>query len=73
MIKTANRIQEVIENKGFKSIKPSEDQLRNMTTTMSTWNKWVLKKKDPSLIQLSAIAEFLRCEVSELISLNGAK
>jgi transcriptional regulator with XRE-family HTH domain len=65
-----NRIKEVIKTKGldgFEGLRPSEEVLKRIGVNIKTWNKWVDNKKDPALDQLPAIAEFLKCEVEDLI------
>lgn len=62
-----NRIAKIIAQRGFSDARPSEEVLNRIGVNIKTWNKWVENKKDPSLDQLPAIAEFLKCEVSDLI------
>lgn len=62
-----NRISEILENKGFTNVRPTDNQLHDMGITLHTWNKWVRKKSDPEMIHMKAIAEFLSCSIDELI------
>jgi len=62
-----NRIAKIIAQNGFSGIRPTDEVLNRIGVNIKTWNKWVDNKKDPSLDQLPAIAEFLKCEVSDLI------
>lgn len=62
-----NRIQQVITQKGYSELRPSDDTLAKIGVNIKTWNKWVENKKDPELSQLPAIAEFLECEPADLI------
>jgi len=62
-----NKIDEVIRSRGFKELKPTDEQLKKMDTSLKMWNKWILKKRDPELYQLPAIADFLGCSISELV------
>ena len=68
-----NRIKEILMENGwdkFQDPHPSEQVLDAWKVNIKTWNKWVQKEKDPSLEQLPQIAEFLECEVVDLID-NG--
>ena len=62
-----NRIAKIIAQKGFSDIRPTDEALQKLGVNIKTWNKWVDNKKDPELNQLPAIAEFLSCEVADLI------
>ncbi len=68
-----NRIKKIIETNGwnkFHNPRPSEQVLESWKVNIKTWNKWVENDKDPELEQLPQIAEFLECEVVDLIE-NG--
>lgn len=56
-----------MESKGIDGIRPTNSLLKKMGVSIHSWNKWVENKKDPDLGQLPAIAEFLNCEVAELV------
>jgi hypothetical protein len=62
-----NRIKKNIEQKGIQEMRPSDEILDALGVKVHTWNKWVENKQDPELWQLPIIAEFLRCDVCELI------
>nr|WP_287937771.1 helix-turn-helix transcriptional regulator [Algoriphagus sp.] len=62
-----NRIAKIIAQSGFSGVRPTEEVLKRIGVNIKTWNKWVDNKKDPALDQLPAIAEFLKCEVEDLI------
>lgn len=67
---TVNRIKEIAEEKGIRDLSPTEHVLKELKIHIHTWNRWWSKKKDPELWQLPVIAEFLHCEVSELLPTN---
>lgn len=62
-----NRIAKIIAQKGFSTLRPTEEVLQKIGVNIKTWNKWVENKKDPELDQLPEIADFLGCEVTDLI------
>jgi transcriptional regulator with XRE-family HTH domain len=62
-----NRIKKVIEQKGISELRPSPEILDRMGVSVKTWNKWIEGKTDPELWQLEIVAEFLGCEMAELI------
>lgn len=62
-----NQIKEVLERKGIEDLRPSEEKLEEIDTTLYIWNKWVKKKLDPTITQLYKIADFLNCDVRELL------
>lgn len=66
-VRFMNRIAKIIAQNGFSDIRPTEEVLNRIGVNIKTWNKWVDNKKDPALDQLPAIAEFLKCEVEDLI------
>lgn len=63
-----NRIAEVMNQKGYDDLKPSDRILEKLgIPDLKKWNKWVNKKSDPELRQLNIIAEFLNCEINDLV------
>lgn len=67
-----NRIAKILIQKGFSTGRPTEEALQKIGVNIKTWNKWVDNKKDPELEQLPAIADFLGCEVTDLIETRTA-
>lgn len=67
-----NRIKKVMQGKGIDGIRPTNTLLEKMGITLRIWNKWVENKKDPHLDQLPLVAEFLNCQVSELLEIPQA-
>jgi hypothetical protein len=63
-----NRIAKVLAEKGIEDLRPSDSQLNSLGIKIHTWNKWVNNKLDPELSQLPKIAEFINCNVCELIA-----
>lgn len=66
-VRFMNRIAKILRQKGISEVRPTGEALDKIGVNIKTWNKWVENKKDPELVQLPAIAEFLSCEVSDLI------
>ncbi|WP_057935826.1 helix-turn-helix domain-containing protein [Algoriphagus resistens] len=62
-----NRLKKILDQKGFKGLHPSNSVLEELGVKIHTWNKWVEGTKDPELAQLPVIAEFLDCDVCDLI------
>lgn len=62
-----NQIKNVLKKRGIEDLRPTDEVLKKMGVTIHIWNKWVAEKKDPNLQQLEIIAEFIGCEVSDLI------
>lgn len=65
-----NRIKEVLQKKEITELRPSDELLSRMDVKIHTWNKWVEKKKDPEVWQLQIVAEFLGCDISDLLPRN---
>jgi transcriptional regulator with XRE-family HTH domain len=65
-----NRIKEVLQQKGIRDLRPTDQVLDQLGVKIHTWIKWVDGSKDPELVQLPIIAELLECEVSDLIVSN---
>lgn len=65
-----NRLKEILGERGLDKIRPSDDKLNELSTTIHTWNKWINKKLDPELSQLQPLAEFLGCSIQELIEVK---
>lgn len=70
-----NRIKKVIEEKygRFKSVTPADEVLEDWGIHIKTWNKWVDNEKDPDLGQAALVADFLKCELNELLELEPVK
>lgn len=62
-----NRISQIIKEKGIEELRPSQQILDRLGIKIRTWNAWVDNEKDPELVQLPVIAEFLNCTVADLI------
>lgn len=62
-----NRISQIIKEKGIQELKPGKEILDRLGVKIHTWNKWVENEKDPELVQLPVIAEFLNCSIADLI------
>jgi transcriptional regulator with XRE-family HTH domain len=62
-----NRISKILRHKGISEVRPTEEALEKLGVNIKTWNKWVDGTKDPELAQLPVIAEFLQCDVCDLI------
>lgn len=62
-----NRIKKILDQMPFKGLRPSDSMLATLGVKIHTWNKWVDGTKDPELAQLPLIAEFLECDVCDLI------
>lgn len=62
-----NRIKKILDQKGFKGLTPSDSVLDTLGVKIHTWNKWVDGTKDPELVHLPVIAEFLECDICDLI------
>jgi hypothetical protein len=67
-----NRIKEVLQKKGIRELRPTDQVLDQMGIKIHTWIKWVDGSKDPELVQLPIIAELLECEVVDLIVLTNS-
>lgn len=65
-----NQIKKVLKIKGIEEIRPTDEFLERLGASIHIWNKWVNGKKDPNLQQLEVIAEFIGCDVSDLIPRN---
>lgn len=61
-----NRIGEILRERGVEEITPSEERLKELGTTIHTWNKFVANKKDPKFDQVPIIAKFLGVTIEDL-------
>jgi hypothetical protein len=70
-----NGIKKVITEKygRFKSVTPSDEILENWGVHIKTWNKWVDNDKDPDLDQLALVADFLECDIQDLLHLEPVR
>jgi len=62
-----NRIAKVLQERGIEDLRPSDLLLDSLGIKIHTWNKWVNNKLDPELAQLPVIAQFINCDICELI------
>lgn len=65
-----NRIKKIMIQKQIEELRPSDDFLETLGVKINTWTKWVENRQDPELWQLPLIAEFLNCDVCDLIETN---
>ena len=68
MPKTLNKISEALEERSMVYVRPSIDMLEKLEVTLHIWNKWLRKKLDPELWQLEVIADFLKCDIADLLT-----
>lgn len=61
-----NQIKEVIISKGINYLRPNDDFLKHLGIKVHKWNKWINKKSDPEFHHVPDIANFLKCEISDL-------
>lgn len=65
--KCVNKISEVLKDRGIETLRPNDEQLNYMDTTLKMWFKWVRKSADPELYQIPLISDFLNCSNEELL------
>lgn len=61
-----NQIWERLDERGIADLRPTQQQLDEMDTTLHQWYRIVRKKANPSFEQCPIIAQMVGCDVQEL-------
>lgn len=65
-----NRIKEILKERGFEDVRPSDDTLGKLGISRHLWTKWVNKTADPELRHLQPLGEWLYCSVTEIMQMQ---
>jgi transcriptional regulator with XRE-family HTH domain len=68
-----NRIKEILEEKGIREIKLTDDMLQRLGITDKMWTKWINGSNDPNLNQLPLVAALLDTDIYNIIPMHEEK
>jgi transcriptional regulator with XRE-family HTH domain len=65
-----NRIKEILKERGFEDVRPSDATLSRLGISRHLWTKWVNKTADPELRHLQPLGEWLYCSINEIMVIH---